>query len=63
MGVLGILLVAGLATAVTIGLRTGSLAPYWPSVSRDDAPVRFWTVMMICAAVVALNIIHLIFWN
>ena len=59
-GFLGIVVVALFATALTIGLKNGSLAPYYPTISRADAPAKFWTVMFACAAVVALNIINLI---
>jgi hypothetical protein len=60
MGVLGIFFVAALAAAATVGLRTGSLAPYWPSVSRAETPRKFWTVIGLCIAVVALNIVNLL---
>ena len=60
MGLVGIFFIALLATAATVGLRTGSLAPYWPSVSRADAPARFWTVIVVCVAVVAANIANLL---
>lgn len=51
MGFVGLFFIALLAAAATVGLRTGSLAPYWPSVSRTEAPMRFWTVIGLCAAI------------
>jgi hypothetical protein len=61
MWLLGIFIIAALAAAVTVGVRTGSLAPYWPSVSRADAPITFWAVIGLCAAVVIANVANLIF--
>ena len=60
MGLLGIFVIALFATAATVGLRTGSLAPYWPTVSRAEAPAKFWTVIVLCGAVVAANIANLL---
>ena len=63
MGFLGVFLIAALATAATIGMRTGSHSPYFPSVSRSESPGLFWAVIAVFAAIVALNIVHLIFWS
>jgi len=60
MGVLGIFLIALFAAAVTVGLNTGSLGPYWPTISRANAPAKFWTVIGLCAAIVIANIVNLI---
>ena len=60
MGVVGLFVIALFAAAATVGLRTGSLAPYWPSVSRLEAPAKFWTVIALCVAVVVLNIVNLL---
>jgi len=60
MGLLGIFIIALFATAATVGLRTGSLAPYWPSVSRAQTPAKFWTTMVLCVAVVGANIASLL---
>ena len=59
-GLLGIVVVALFATALTVGLRTGSLAPYYPTVSRADAPTKFWLIMAACGAIVLLNIANLL---
>ena len=59
-GVSGIFFVALLGTALTVGLWTGSLAPYYPAVSRADAPAKFWVVMLACASIVLLNIVNLL---
>ncbi len=59
-GLSGIFLLALFATALTVGLKTGSLAPYYPTVSRTDAPARFWIVMAACGAVVLINILNLL---
>ena len=55
----GIAFVALCATAATVGLRTGSLAPYYPSVNRDQAPLKFWLVIGTCGVVAAVNIFNL----
>ena len=55
----GIFIVAFIGTALTVGLRTGSLAPYYPTVSRTNAPVKFWLIMGACAAVVVANVVNL----
>lgn len=60
MGLVHLFFIALLAAAATVGLRTGSLAPYWPSVSRAGSPTKFWTVIGLCAAVVVLNIVKLL---
>ena len=57
---LGIFIIAMVATLDTVGLLTGSLAPYWPSVSRTAAPAKFWTIIGLCAVVVVANIITFI---
>ena len=58
-GFTGIFLLAMFATALTVGLKTGSLAPYYPTVSRADAPAKFWIVMAACGTVVVINILNL----
>jgi hypothetical protein len=60
MGLSGIFVIALFATAATVGLRTGSLSPYWPTVSRADAPAKFWTVIGLCTVVVVANVVNLI---
>lgn len=62
-GFLGILIIAMLGTALTVGLRTGSLAPYYPTISRAEAPAKFWLVMAVCAAVIVWNVLNLFFYN
>ena len=62
-GIHGIFFVAILGATLTVGLRTGSLAPFYPAVSRADAPRKFWVVMVACAAIVVLNIVNLIWGN
>ena len=59
-GLFGFFVIALMAAAVTVGLKTGSLAPYYPMVSRAEAPRKFWLVMGACAALVLLNIINLV---
>ena len=61
-GFSGIVLLALFATTLTVGLRTGSLAPYYPTVSRTGAPAKFWVVMVACGTVVLINIVNL-FWR
>ena len=60
MGVVGLFVIALFAAAATVGLRTCSLAPYWPSVSHAEALAKFWTVIGLCAAVVVWNIVNLL---
>jgi hypothetical protein len=61
MGLLvGLFVVALFAAAATVGLLTGSLAPYWPAISRAEAPGKFWTVIGLSTAVVGLNIVNLL---
>lgn len=43
------------ATA-TMGLRTGSLSPWFPSVTRTDKPHQFWLGIGICIALVAASV-------
>jgi len=63
MGIfVGIFVIALFATAVTVGLRTGSLAPYYPAINRADAPIKFWGILTALAGVVVLNVLNL-FWN
>jgi hypothetical protein len=59
-GFLGIFAVALFATALTVGLKTGSLAPYYPTVSRTAAPTKYWLVMSTCALVVVANILTVV---
>jgi hypothetical protein len=61
-GITGIVLLALIATTLTVGLRTGSLAPYYPAISRTDTPAKFWLVMAACFVVVLVNIFNL-FWR
>jgi hypothetical protein len=63
MNYVGIIFLALLATAMTVGLRTGSLAPYYPAISRAETPSKFWAVMAACAAIVAMNILGLLFFK
>ena len=62
-GLVGILCIALLATALTVGLTTGSLAPYYPAVTRAQAPQRFWLIMVACALVVVGNIVSLLLFR
>lgn len=59
-GFLGIFVMALFATALTVGLRTGSLAPYYPTISWAEAPTKFWLVMVACGGIVLLNIVNLL---
>jgi len=61
-GLFGVFFIGSLGAALTVGFKTGSLAPVIPTISRTEAPSRFWLVMSACAAVVALNIVNL-FWR
>ena len=56
----GIFLLAMFGAALTVGLRTGSLAPYYPTVTRSGTPGKYWVTMAACAAIIALNIFNLI---
>jgi hypothetical protein len=58
-GFLGIFVVAMLGAVLTVGLRTGSLAHYYPTISRTGAPWKFWLVMFGCAVVIAWNVLNL----
>ena len=60
MSFLGVFILAAVAAAATVGLRTGSLAPYWPSVSRAETPGKFWMIVGICIALVAINVVNLL---
>jgi hypothetical protein len=55
----GIFFVAICGAALTVGLKHGSLAPYVRVVDRFKAPILFWTVMLGCGGIVALNVINL----
>jgi len=59
-GIHGIFLLALFGAALTVGLKTGSLAPYYPTVSRDEAPVKFWIVMVACVAIPLINVLNLL---
>lgn len=58
-GFLGIFVVALLGTALTVGLRTGTLAPYYPTISRFGSPSKFWFIMGGCAVVIVWNVVNL----
>lgn len=58
-GWMGVLMLALVATFLTVGLRTGSLAPHFPTVTRSQRPVVFWLVMAFCAAVLFSNLFFL----
>jgi len=60
IGMGGIVLLIFMGSAATVGMITGSLAPLFPSVSRAQRPLRFWSVMVVCAAVVSLNLVRFI---
>ena len=62
-GLSGIFIVALLGTALTVGLRTGSLAPYFPAISRSETPSKFWLVMGGCAVVIVWNVLNLLLEN
>jgi len=59
-GYFSVLVVAMFATFLTVGLKTGSLAPHFPTVTRTQRPVVFWIVMLLCASVVVANLLNLI---
>lgn len=59
-GWIGVLMLAVFATFLTVGLRTGSLAPHFPSVTRSQKPVIFWLAMAFCAVVLISNLINLL---
>ncbi len=59
-GVSGIVVVALFATALTVGLRTGSLAPYYPTISRAETPAKFWLIMAACGTILVLNVVNLL---
>ena len=59
-GVFGIAFVALMGTVVTIGLAQGSLAPVLPAFSRSTAPIKYWTLILICTAGVVANIANLL---
>lgn len=40
-GCIGVLMLTLVATFLTVGLRTGSLVPHFPSVTRNQKPVVF----------------------
>jgi hypothetical protein len=59
-GIAGIFFVAILGATATVGLRTGSLAPLFPEISRAETPVKFWFGIGSCAAIIlafALNLV------
>jgi hypothetical protein len=49
-----------LAATATVGLRTGSLWPLFPMVTRKQTPVWFWVVIAAMAAIVILNLVRLL---
>jgi hypothetical protein len=51
--ILGLALVGATAT---MGLKTGSLSPWFPAVTRTDKPRQFWLGIGICVALVALSV-------
>jgi hypothetical protein len=59
-GWFGVLWAAMFATFLSVGLRTGSLAPHFPTVTRTEKPVVFWGAMMVCAALFVANVLHLL---
>jgi hypothetical protein len=59
-GLFGIFFVAILGTVVTVGLRTGSLAPFDTTTTRTATPVRFWLIIGFCVAGVVANVLNLI---
>jgi hypothetical protein len=59
-GWFGVLWTAIFATFLTVGLKTGSLAPHFPSVTRTQKPVVFGIAMVICAALFVANVLHLL---
>jgi hypothetical protein len=50
--ILGLALVGATAT---MGLKTGSLSPWFPAVTRADKPRKFWLGIGICVALVAAS--------
>jgi hypothetical protein len=62
-GLFGIVCLALFATALTVGLKTGSLAPYYPTINREEAPTKFWLAMIVCAIILMGNIVALLWWR
>jgi hypothetical protein len=56
---IGLLFVATLGALATIGLKTGSLAPLFPALTRSDTPVKFWLAVVGCILVVTVNVARL----
>ena len=59
-GLFGILLVAMMGSVVTVGLTQGSLAPVLPSFSRTTTPLKYWTLIGVCAFGVIVNVANLL---
>jgi hypothetical protein len=56
----GLVFVAMLAATATVGLKTGSLWPMLPGITREEKPTAFWWAIGLCVAIVLLNIVNLI---
>ncbi len=59
LGLFGIFLLAALGATMTEGLRTGAL-PFAPAISRTVTPVKFWVILSAGAAIILLNVFHLL---
>ena len=53
-------MLAILGATATMGLKTGTLGPLFPTVTRVETPKRFWLGIAICAGLVTLNIVRLL---
>ena len=59
-GVFGIFFLAVLGATATVGLRTGSLAPLFPALTRSETPGKYWFGIGACAAIILANVANLL---
>ena len=59
-GWFGVLWTAMFGTFLSVGLKTGSLAPHFPTVTRTEKPRIFWVSMVFCALMFGANVLHLV---
>ena len=57
---IGLFLVAFFGATLTVGIKTGSLEPMYPGISRAERPRWFWFIVSFAAFVVTFNAIELI---
>lgn len=55
----GLLFVAVCGALLTVGFRTGSLAPMCPELTRNKHPIMFWSLISFAGLVVAVSLIRL----